>query len=416
YGINNRFKRNRLIGNVSATWEVTPQLSFMGRYALNKSDEVRETKMDPGFSGEPNNGAYGIVTSESAETNADVLATYKNNWNDFSLTASAGGNVLYANWSHISNSSKPGSGLIIPYLYTVQNIENTSLNYSNARYERAIHSVYAMGNLGWKDMVYLDLTARNDWASTLPSENRSYFYPSSSLSFIVNNMFDLGKRINLFKIRGGIAQVGNDTSPYSLYATYFDAGQWGEAIRLGKPGNLLNPVLLPEEATSYEVGVDLRMFNNRLRFEGTYYKEDNRNQILSVPLAGSTGFNSIKINAGLLQSKGVELMLGFTPIQTNDWTWDINANFTKNRTHLLELSEGTDFVEFWSEARVKNIAYAKNEELGRDGLIGNLYSRKILRVTDKNSKYYNYPLLPENSEDAEWQSEDEYSKVGNYNP
>ncbi|HAC72031.1 MAG TPA: SusC/RagA family TonB-linked outer membrane protein, partial [Porphyromonadaceae bacterium] len=328
YGINNRFKRNRLIGNVSATWEVTPQLSFMGRYALNKSDEVRETKMDPGFSGEPNNGAYGIVTSESAETNADVLATYKNNWNDFSLTASAGGNVLYANWSHISNSSKPGSGLIIPYLYTVQNIENTSLNYSNARYERAIHSVYAMGNLGWKDMVYLDLTARNDWASTLPSENRSYFYPSSSLSFIVNNMFDLGKRINLFKIRGGIAQVGNDTSPYSLYATYFDAGQWGEAIRLGKPGNLLNPVLLPEEATSYEVGVDLRMFNNRLRFEGTYYKEDNRNQILSVPLAGSTGFNSIKINAGLLQSKGVELMLGFTPIQTNDWTWDINANFT----------------------------------------------------------------------------------------
>ena len=416
YGINNSFKRNRLIGNLSATWEISPQISLMGRYSLNKSDEIRETKMDPGYSGEPNNGAYGIVTSESSETNADMLATYKNYWNDFSLTASAGGNLLYSYWSHVSNSSKPGSGLVIPYLYTIQNIESSSLNYSNARYERAINSIYAMANFGWRDMVYLDLGARNDWASTLPAENRSYFYPSASLSLLLNNMIDMGRSVNLFKLRGGLAQVGNDTSPYSLYATYYDAGQWGDAIRLGKPGNLLNPVLLPEESKSYEVGMDIRMFNNRLRFEGTWYQADNRNQILSVPLAGSAGFNSIKINAGLLQSKGLELMLGFTPIETKDWTWDLNVNFTKNKTWLLELSEGTDFVEFWSEARVRNIAYAKDEAQGRDGLIGNLYTRKILRVTDPNSEYYGYPLLPEGSEDAEWQSEDEYSKVGNYNP
>lgn len=416
YGINNSFKRNRLIGNVSATWELTPQLSLMGRYALNRSDEKRETKMDPGYSQEPNNGAYGIITGESTETNADVLATYKSRWNDFSLTASAGGNLLYSNWSHVSNSSKSGSGLVIPYLYTVQNIESSSLNYTNARYERAINSIYAMANLGWKDMAYLDLTARNDWASTLPKENRSYFYPSASLSLLLNNILDMGRNVNLFKIRGGVAQVGNDTAPYSLYATYYDVGQWGDAIRLGKPGDLLNPILLPEKSSSYEIGADLKMFNNRLRFEGTYYHTDNRNQILSVPLAGSAGFNSIKVNAGLLQSKGVELMLGLTPIQTEDWSWDLNVNFSKNKTWLLELSEGTDFVEFWSEARVKNIAYAKDESQGRDGLIGNLYTRKILRVTDKNSKYYGYPLLPENSEDAEWQSEDDYSKVGNYNP
>jgi len=416
YGINNSFKRNRLIGNISATLEITPQLNLMGRYALNRADEIRETKMDPGYSGEPNNGAYGIATDESTETNADVLATYKNRWDNLSLTASAGGNLLYSRWSNVSNSSKPGSGLIIPYLYTIQNIENTSLNYSNARYERAINSLYAIANLGWKDMIYLDLTARNDWASTLPAENRSYFYPSASLSLLLNNMIDMGRNVDLFKIRGGIAQVGNDTSPYSLYATYYDAGQWGDAIRLGKPGNLLNPILLPEESTSFEVGMDLKMFNNRLRFEGTYYQADNRNQILNVPLAGSTGFNSIKINAGLLSSKGVELMLGFTPIETKDWTWDLNMNFTKNQTWLLELSEGTDFIEFWSQAKVRNIAYAKDESQGRDGLIGNLYTQKILRVTDKNSPYYGYPLLPENSEDAEWQAEDEYSKVGNYNP
>ncbi len=109
-------------------------------------------------------------------------------------------------------------------------------------------------------------------------------------------------------------------------------------------------------------------------------------------------------------------MLGITPVKTGNWTWDLNFNFTKNKTHLLELAEGVDFVQFWSEARVQNIAYAKNEDLGRDGLIGNLYSRKILRVTDKNSLYYGYPLFPSGDEDAEWQSSDEYSKVGNYNP
>ncbi len=415
YGINNSFSRNRFMGNVQGTWDITPKLSLMGRYALNKTDEVRETKMDPGYSKEPNNGSYGIVTGEGMEQNLDALLTYKNNWDDFNLSASVGGNMLYSRGSSISNSAKSGSGLIIPFVYTVQNIKNTALAYSNSRYERAINSVYAMANMGWRDLIYLDVTARNDWSSTLPSENRSYFYPSASLSLMINNMLNMGSDVNLLKVRGGIAQVGNDTSPYSLYPTYYDAGQWGDAIRLGKPGSLLNPNLLPEEATSYEIGIDFKGFDNRLRFEGTYYKEDNRNQILGVPLAGSTGFGSIKVNAGLLQSKGWELAVGYTAIKNSDWTWDLDLNFTTNDTYLLELTDGVEFVDFWDEARVKNTAHVKNEEKGHDGLIGNLYTRKILRVTDETSPYYNYPILPE-GEDAEWQKEDDYSKVGNYNP
>jgi TonB-linked SusC/RagA family outer membrane protein len=415
YGINNSFSRNRFMGNVLANWEITPKLGIMARYALNKTDEVRETKMDPGYSKEPNNGSYGIVTGESMEQNLDALATYKDNWGDFSLTASVGGNLLYSRGSSISNSSKPGSGLIIPSVFTVQNIKNTSLAFSNYRYERAINSIYALANLGWRDMIYLDLTARNDWASTLPSENSSYFYPSASLSLMISNILDLGSEVNLLKVRGGIAQAGNDTSPYNLLNNYYDAGQWGDAIRLGKPGNLKTPTLKPEEATSYEIGLDFKGFDNRLRFEGTYYKEDNRNQILPVSLAGSTGFSSININAGLMSSKGWEFGLGYTVLKNSDWTWDLDLNFTTNDTYLLELTEGLEFIDFWDEARVKNTAHVKNEELGHDGLIGNLYTRKIMRVTDETSPYYNYPLLPE-GEDAEWQKEDDYSKVGNYNP
>jgi hypothetical protein len=396
-------------------WDITSKFSLMGRMTLNKTDEVRETKIAPGYTQEPNNGAYGIFTSNGLERNMDVLATYKEDWDNFSLSVSAGGNVLYAKGSNVSNSSKTGSGLIVPNLFTVQNISSGALNYSNFRSQRAINSVYATANLGWRDIVYLDLTARNDWSSTLPAANRSYFYPSASLSVILSEMLDMGNQVDMLKLRGGWAQVGNDTSPYRLVATYENAGQWGDAIRLNKPSGMLSPNLLPEEATSFEIGPELRMFGNRLRFEGTWFRVDNRNQILRVPLASSTGFNSVQINAGLLQSEGIEFLLGVTPLKTSDWTLDLNVNFTKTDTRILELAEELEFIEFWDQARVKNIGFVKNDALNQDGRVGNLYSRKPQRVTDKNSPYYGYPILGSGL-DAEWVAEEDYSLVGNYNP
>ena len=415
HDVNNSFNRYRIYGVVSADWEISPKFSLRGRVSLNKTDDIRETKMAPGYTNEPNNGAYGIWSGKNFERNADALATYNDRWDDFQFTTSVGGNMLYSHSSSISNSSKTGAGLIVPNVFTIQNINSGALDYSNFRYEKGINSLYAMANIGWKDMLYLDITARNDWSSTLPAENRSYFYPSASLSLLLNELIDMGGNVDLLKIRSGWAQVGNDTSPYRLYATYQDAGQWGDAIRLAKQSGLLTPNLLPEEATSFEIGGDLRMFNNRLRLDGTYYVVDNRNQILSVPLASSTGFSGTQINAGLLQSKGAELLLGITPISTKDWKWDLDFNFTKSDTWIMELSEEVEFIEFWEQARVKNIGYIKNSELGRDGRVGNLYSRKVMRVTDINSEYYGFPILSTGVE-VEWQGEEEYSLVGNYNP
>jgi len=426
YEINNSFNRYNVYGNMVANWEISPAFNVMGRFALNKTDEIRETKMAPGYSGEPNNGAYGIMNNNSFERNMDMLATYTKTWKDFSLKASAGGNILYTKGSSLSNSSKAGAGLIVPNVFTVQNISSGALSYSNYRSQKAINSVYALANLGYKDIAYLDLTARNDWSSTLPPANRSYFYPSASLSVMIDKIFSLGDSFNMFKVRGGWAQVGNDTSPYQLSATYGDAGQWGDAIRLAKNSGLLSPNLLPEQATSMEFGTDIKMFENKLRFEGTYYTKDNRNQILGVPLAASTGFSGVQINAGLLQSEGVEILLGYTPVKTKDWTWDLNLNFTKNETKILKLAENVDFIQFWDGAACKNIGYVKGNYAGpdgimntpddvyQDGLVGNIYTRKIKRVTDKTSQYYGYPLLPE-GRSAEWTAEDGYSKVGNYN-
>lgn len=418
-GVKNSFNRNRLFGNIMASWEISPAFSLMARYALNKSDEVEESKISPGYTREPNNGAYGIVTGNSMESNMDILGTYKKDWDDFSVSASVGGNLMYQKWSNTSNSSKSGAGLIVPNLFTVQNISAQALNYSNARYEKAINSVYATANLSWKYMLFLDATARNDWSSTLPATERSYFYPAASLSFLLNEAINL-RKVDMLKLRGGWARVGNDTGPYALNATYSDAGQWGDATRLTKPSGLLAPNLKSEQATSLEFGVDLKMFSNKLRFEGTYYTLDNVNQIFSVPLAASTGFSGVNINAGLLQSQGWEIVLGGTPVQTNDWRWDIDVNFTKNETRVIELTEGVDFIRFWDEARVRSLSYVKgfvaNPEDGpENGLVGNLYSREVRRVKDPNSPYNGYPILGSGL-DAEWEGEEAYSKIGNFNP
>jgi TonB-linked SusC/RagA family outer membrane protein len=420
YEVNNSFNRYRIYGNVVANWEISKNFSLMGRYTLNKTDEVRETKIAPGYRKESNNGTYGILSGNGFERNMDVLATYTKDWTDLNLSASVGGNMLYQKSSNISSSSKSGAGLVVPELYTVQNISSGALNYANYRYEKAINSVYAMLNLAWKDIVYVDLTGRNDWSSTLPSENRSYFYPSASLSVLLNNIFDMGRNVDLIKLRGGWAQVGNDTGPYRLNATYGDAGQWGDATRLYKSSGLLAPNLLPEEATSMEFGADVKLFSNRLHFEATYYTVDNRNQILGIPLAASTGFGGVQINAGLLQSTGFEILFGGTPIRAKDWTWDLNVNFTKNKTRIIELAEGVDFIEFWDAAKVRSIGYVEgyvaNEAEGpEDGLVGNIYSREVKRVTDQNSPYYGYPLLGSGI-DTEWEGEEEYSKIGNINP
>lgn len=415
YQVNNSFSRDRVYGNLKADWQITKELSVFVRYALDQFNETRESKIGPGYTKEPNNGAYGISESKSYQRNTDVLATYAKQVKDFSISVSAGSNALYTSGQSISNSSS--AGLIVPNVFAVGNIKSGTLSYGSGYSQKAIYSVYGLANLGWKDRIYLDVTARNDWSSTLPVANQSYFYPSASLSFLVDKIVHLGENVSLLKVRGGWAKVGNDTDPYQLVNTYGNIGQWGDAIRLAKSGTLLTPNLKPEEATSVEGGIDIGLFHNRLRFEGTYYVADNRNQILrNIPIASSTGSDAININAGLLQSKGWELTLGGTPIKTRNWVWDISANLTRNRTTVKSISPGIEAIKFWEQANGGAWSYVGDE-------VGAIYDATMLVVKDKNSPYYGYPIISQ-SLDYEWQRDKqiqeqtagERNKIGNYNP
>lgn len=411
YEINNSFNRDRIFGNLKAEWKITKNFNLMGRYSLDQFSEKRESKLAPSYTGEPNNGAYGVQDITSYERNVDFLATYSKVTDIFSLSVSAGGNALYKKGTSMSSSSMSGAGLIVPNVFTLSNIKSGSLNYGSYWSQKAIYSVYGLINLGFKDIIFLDMTGRNDWSSTLPKENWSYFYPSASMSILVNEMIDMGDIIDLFKIRGGWAKVGNDTDPYQLYNTYGNAGQWGDATRLSKSGQILTPNLKPEEAVSKEGGIDLSFFKNRLRFEGTYYVVENRNQILrNIPVASSTGSDYVNINAGLIRSKGWEFMLGATLVKTPSWNWDVSANFTRNRTSVVEIAEGIEVIKFWEDAKGGAWSYVGDE-------IGSIYDAEVITVTDKNSPYYGYPILDE--AEMEWGAvEMRYTKnkIGNYNP
>lgn len=409
YEVNNAFERNRLFGNVKADWQITPEFSIMGRYALDTYRETRETKIGSSYTGE-RKGAYGLINLSRYERNADFLATYHKNIQDFSLSVSAGGNARNNKYSDISNASRNGTGLIIPGLFTLQNIAPSNIQYISSLSRKVVYSAYGIANIGYKDLVYLDVTARNDWSSTLPVANRSYFYPSASLSLLINELFATSSnKINLLKVRAGVAQVGNDTQPYSLINTLGSGEAWGGVTRLSKSGTILLPDLKPEISTSYELGVDLTMYKNKLRFSGTYYVVENRNQIIPTKLPPSTGFTSKNINAGLLVSKGLELTLGGTPIEKNGWRLDLTANFYKNSTTIKSLSDGLNFYTLWTDAKGGAWTYVGEK-------IGDIYDAELVTVKDKTSPYFGYPIL---DNDGSWQSisaSNTRNKIGNFNP
>ncbi|MCE7041901.1 SusC/RagA family TonB-linked outer membrane protein [Dyadobacter sp. CY312] len=406
YGINNGFTRDRAFGNVKLDWQILPELSAFARVSHDVFMENRETKIPLSYSRVKNGGYYKQNFSRQ-ETNTDFLITYKKNIQDIDFSVSGGGNIMRQSGNDMYTG---GSTLTVPGLYRVSNIPIGAVTYTNGSDRKEIYSIYGTASVGYKNALYLDVTARNDWSSTLPRANRSYFYPSASLSWLANYTFKLPEQISLLKFRAGWAQVGNDAGAYQLLPT-LATGSYGSTVVGTVPEKLLSPNLKPEIATSQEFGVDFNLFQNRLRFEGTYYYTENKNQLLDITTAAESGYTGQKVNAGLLASRGFELALGGSPIRDmNGWNLDVNLNFTRNRTKIKALTPTMEYYQLWDDNGGGAFTW-----VGED--IGNLYSRGYAKVEDKTSPYYQWPIL--NSSDGQWiESNDRTAreKVGNFNP
>ncbi|GAB1417179.1 hypothetical protein MASR2M117_25850 [Paludibacter sp.] len=298
YEQTNAQTRDRVFGNINMNLKLLKNFSLMVRSGIDMSNELRYYKR-PISSKKTPNGEYREQNIISMEMNHDFMFKYDNKFGadkQIGLTASFGGNSMINDYKNIDVRAE---SLQIPGVYSLSNSKDRLLT-SNFESHKIINSLYGLVQLSYLSSIYLDITGRNDWSSTLPVNNNSYFYPSVSASFIPTEYFHIKSPYLTFaKIRLSYAQVGNDTKPYRLSRDYSTASFGGSYFL---PITANNPNLKPEMVTSYEAGTEMRFFKNSLGFDLTYYNSNSENLILQVPIDPSTGAQFSMQNAGLIKN------------------------------------------------------------------------------------------------------------------
>lgn len=340
----NEDSRQRLTGFAKVNYDFTPWLSAFARIGTDVVNTKIETVTMPGhhFFGD---GRFNFSNQKNAETNIDFLIRFnKDLTEDFNLNINAGGNHSYRTYESMSIF---GENFKIPAKATVENAFRTVPGYTPLR-EKIVNSLYGAASLSFQNMVYLDVTARNDWSSTLSSDNWSYFYPSVSLSVLAEQLIPGAEDImDMAKVRVSVAQVGNDTDPYQLYE-YYNLAQEGYlgTVVVTRPSVRFNEDLKAESITSTEAGLEWSMLRNRLYGDFSWYKIKTEDLIFDVEVPAATGYSFFRENVGELQNEGVELMLGARPVDIGDFRWDISLNYAQNDNKLISLIEDTEVFVF----------------------------------------------------------------------
>ncbi len=347
----NALDRDRLIGNATVRYQFTDWLSAFirtgGDVYLNATSE-RKFVGDMDF----RNGNYFEDVRLFREINTDFLVTFDKGFgSDINFSFNFGGNRMDRRYQRNTGEAPE---LAIPGVYNVANSAVTP-KVSNLLSLKRINSLYAFGQLGFRNALFLDYSVRNDWSSTLPDGNNSYLYPGLSLSAVITDLLNIESDILSFaKVRASWAQVGGDTDPYSLEPTVAFGDGWNASTKLLNlfvPNELPNSELKPQMNKSLEFGADMRFFLDRIRLDITYYNQQSINQIVSIPISGASGYLTKIINAGRIDNSGIELLLSATPVKAGDFQWDITFNWSKNINKVVELAEGIEqFVlgTYWS--------------------------------------------------------------------
>jgi TonB-linked SusC/RagA family outer membrane protein len=334
-------KRDRVIGGGSVTYDIMPWLSLMGRSGTDVSNEHRKRIYAAGtLTVSSPTGAFGENTITRQETNSDVLLSAR--WpglEGMTLGGSVGANRRDNAYRSFGSYA---SQLVVPGLYDLGNAA-VPPTMSDYRERVRVNSVYGSASFGFRDVWFVDGTARNDWSSTLPADNNSYFYPSLSTSVILSELAAV-PGVSYAKMRLGWAQVGNDAAAYQLVDPYLAASQpFGDQPRFTASTRLRNFDLKPELTESWEVGGELRFLEDRFGIDVTYYNAETSNQIVPVNVTPLTGFTSRMMNAGTISNKGVELMVDATALSlANGLRWDISATYSQNINEVVSLHEGLE--------------------------------------------------------------------------
>lgn len=335
-------RRNRFFGNLFFTYDLADWVSVTAKGAVDTYKELREERRAVGSVGAPfgilrdvESSGYNRVDVDFTEYNYDLMFNLDRDFgDDFSFAGVAGINVRREINSFYQQST--AGGLIAPGIFALSNSINTNPKPVEGVQEKQVNGFYAQASLGYQNTFYLDLTDRYDISSALPVDNNEYNYYAISTSIIFSRFLE-ADWFSFGKIRAGYAEVGNDLPANNVYDTYAILNNFGSAALFSFPGTKQNEELVPERTKEIEVGLETRMFANRLGFDLTWYKKNTEDQLMPVSLSTATGFSNRWVNAGELQNKGVEARVTGVPIKTDDFNWTVNVNWAKNENLVVDL-------------------------------------------------------------------------------
>lgn len=374
----NPMKRNGVFGNINFNYNITKGLTFTAKTAIDMYDDISSSRQ-PMSAHHYTNGFYKEQNIIRYEQNSDFLLNYKRKLNkDFSMSAAVGGNRMHSMYNRTIGSIRK---LLIPGVYTLANGIDRPVLVGHKE-EKAVNSVYGFANFSFKDYLFLELTARNDWSSVFSGANNSYFYPSANLSLVVSDMLKIrSNALSYLKARFSYAEVGNDTQPYRI-EKYYSSSNF--------PSSVTNPIILnnldlkPERTKSYEAGLEVRFLKNKIGIDFSAYLTNTYDQILKVPVERASGYYNYVMNAGLVRNKGLELQAWAKMITKRDFSWRTTINGAINRGKIVYLREGIENLELYAmgSSGVSLMAIP-------GGSIGDIYGRGYLRSDDGEIIYAN---------------------------
>jgi TonB-linked SusC/RagA family outer membrane protein len=372
--LKNNDSKDRIIGYVSSTINLTSWLNLMGRVGTDFYTQTQDRKWPIGAFGADNNlGRYTKEIRLVKDINADViLSGTKEISGNFSISGSLGSSILYQDRN---TQMLDGRDFKAPEVYDISNCQD--IRPENYPYKKEMQSVYFTAGMVYKNFWFVDVTGRNDWSSALGRNNYSFFYPSVSTSFVFTDAFDLVSKnvLSFGKIRASWAQVGNDSDPYLTQNGYSSITTTFNGQGLSSMNETIPLYNLKNELTeSWELGADLRFLNNRFGIDFTYYNGKTTNQILPVQVSIASGYQSVVINAGEVDNKGIELTVDGQILHTGfGLTWDVTANYSRNHSNVVKLAPGIESLTLADDVYPNVIEARVGQPYGN--IVGYAYQR-----------------------------------------
>lgn len=360
----------RIFGDFGLNYKFTDYLKLAVVARRDQRQYFQEGRIAAGTLNEGGKGGYANYVTNSRENNYEFLLSFNKNYGNLSVVANGGGNIRY-NLAEVFTQATVG-GLTTPGFYNIAASKDRP-NVTSQKFERRVNSLYGNVSLGYNNIFFLEGSLRNDWSSTLPANNNSYLYPSVSASVVFSDLLPNSGFLSYGKLRGGYAQVGTDIGPYNTSLTYGTGNPFGSNPTMYLPTTLPNQALKPGLSSSYEGGVDLKFFRNRVGLEFSIYQNNNKDQIIPLAVAPTSGYNNAIVNAGLIQTKGWEVHINAMPIKATKFQWETDLNFDRSRSKVVELAPGLTNYQLGSTWRGLTIN-------AREGADWGLFSgRQIIR-------------------------------------